>query len=585
MRRGLSFKLSGFFVVIALLAAATAVWLIERQFAAELLTRIEAEMTAQTRIIALMPQTQIARDVADLAQRSGARLTLIDAAGRVLADSDPHVDDPDNHLDRSELQEARLRGNGVAVRYSRTLKMEMIYLAMPLLEGQKIVGYVRLARPVSEVAVSDAPLRQPLTRGILLILFFSLLAALVLTVRMVSPLKRLVSFTRRIRGGGTTGIIRIGSQDEIGELAENINGLVAALEEKIRAADDQRRKLESVFAGMAEGVLVLDSDLRIETVNRGMEAMVGRPAGDAVGRTLLEAFQNSPLHDALERFRRIQKPVFAEIVLGDANPLVMDVAISAVADDRAGAGKTLLVFHDMTRQKRLERMRTDFVANVTHEIRTPLTAILGFVETLQQGALDDREKALAFLRTIHLNAQRLNRLVDDLLTLSAIELGEARLHLEKVDVSRGLEQALAVMTPQAADKGVGIVRKLSGGLPPIRADRDRLMQILLNILDNAVKFTPAGGQITVAAATEEPGLLTLRIADTGIGIPQGEIPRLGERFYRADKMRSRELGGTGLGLSIVKHLLQAHGGRMAIDSAPGSGTTVSLMFPVFEESR
>ncbi|MBE0557556.1 MAG: PAS domain-containing sensor histidine kinase, partial [Proteobacteria bacterium] len=228
-------------------------------------------------------------------------------------------------------------------------------------------------------------------------------------------------------------------------------------------------------------------------------------------------------------------------------------------------------------------IRTDFVANVTHEIKTPLTAIIGFVETLEQGAIDDREKARAFLWTIHENAQRLNRLVDDLLTLSGIELGEAHLRPEPLPVEEALDQALAVVAARIAEKRLTVIRKIAADVPPIRADKDRLVQILLNVLDNAVKFTPAEGTITVAAAPGVDGELVVRIADTGVGIPKGEIPRLGERFYRADKTRSRELGGTGLGLSIVKHLMKMHRGRMSIDSAPGRGTTVSLYFPSMQE--
>jgi two-component system phosphate regulon sensor histidine kinase PhoR len=201
---------------------------------------------------------------------------------------------------------------------------------------------------------------------------------------------------------------------------------------------------------------------------------------------------------------------------------------------------------------------------------------------LLQGALDHREKAVAFLNTIHQNAGRLSRLVDDLLTLSAIELGEAKLFLETVDTARILEQTLALIAPKASEKGVTIVPDIATTLPPIRADRDRLAQIFLNLLDNAVKFSLPEGKVIVSVASEQ-GWVAIQIADSGVGIPREEIPRLGERFYRADKARSRELGGTGLGLSIVKHLLQAHGGSMAIESAPGRGTTVSLRFPVFQE--
>jgi two-component system phosphate regulon sensor histidine kinase PhoR len=197
--------------------------------------------------------------------------------------------------------------------------------------------------------------------------------------------------------------------------------------------------------------------------------------------------------------------------------------------------------------------------------------------------MGDKDKALAFLQTIQANAQRLNRLVDDLLTLSGIELGEAKLHLERLSVEDSLDHALAVVAGQAAEKHLRIVKEIPAGLPAIRGDRDRLAQILLNILGNAVKFTPAGGTVSLSAALGEAGRLTVRIADTGVGIPKGEIPRLGERFYRADKTRSRELGGTGLGLSIVKHLMKAHGGKMTIDSALGHGTTVSLDLPVYQD--
>jgi two-component system phosphate regulon sensor histidine kinase PhoR len=258
----------------------------------------------------------------------------------------------------------------------------------------------------------------------------------------------------------------------------------------------------------------------------------------------------------------------------------MDVTISAVNDGTGGERKTILVFHDVTRLKRLERIRTDFIANVTHEIRTPLTAIIGFTETLQQGALENRETAGRFLDTIRENAERLNRLVDDLTTISVLEMGEVKLQLEGLSIEEEIEKALLVTGGRAAEKGLIIRKDIPPELPSVSADRDRLTQILINIIDNAIKFTPEGGKISVAALPEGKDFLALRIADTGPGIPEAELPRLGERFYRVDKTRSRDLGGTGLGLSIVKHLMKTHGGRMHIASVLGKGTTVSLFFPV-----
>ena len=584
MKTGLFTKLLIAFVATGILVAAAAEFLVERQLKKGFIRWTEDEMTAEANIISLMPMEEIAKQAVELAERSRSRLTLIDSLGRVITDTDLRDVEMDSHLNRSEIQEARLKGNGASIRFSHTLQIDMLYVAFLLGDQKQPKGYIRLSRSLQEVTGSIDQLRQTVLQDLLMVIFFSLLIALLFSLRQISPIRKLAAFTEKARTGSLSGQIRIESRDEIGALAENINGMVEVLHEKIRNTDEERRKLQSVFAGMVEGIVVLDSRHRIETINRGMEEMIGSRSGEMIGRTLLEAFRNIPLHDALGRFEATREKVVQEITLGDENPVVLDVTLSAVQGENVGEQKTMLVFHDVTRLKKLERIRTDFVANVTHEIRTPLTAIIGFVETLQQGAVDDREKTLEFLRTINENAQRLNRLVDDLLTLTGIELGEMTLHPEVLSLADILNQVLIVVEARVSEKNLRIVKEIPAEAPKIMADRDRLAQILLNIVDNAVKFTPAGGTVTVTASSEEQGCLTVRIADTGVGIPKGEIPRLGERFYRADKTRSRELGGTGLGLSIVKHLMQAHGGRMAIDSAPGHGTTVSLHFPISPEA-
>jgi len=584
MKIRLSHKFIVAFLVIGVAAVTVAGLLIQRELKTDLTIRIEEEMAAGARIIALMPAAEIARHAGELAERTRARLTLIDAAGRVTADSELGDQETDDHLNRSEIQEARLRGLGKAIRYSHTLKKEMLYVAIPLREGSRTTGYVRLSRPLAEITLTIDGMGGAFFGILLVTVIAFLLIALLFSLRMLSPIGKLAAFTGKVRTGNVSGTLRIESRDEIGQLSKNINEMVTALQEKIRTADDEKRKLESLFSGMSEGVMVLDAENRIESVNRGMEEMTGRSRGGVIGKTLLEAFRNMELRDALERFRESKETVCEEIGLGDDRSVMMDVTISAVRGEAAGERKTMLVFHDVTRLKKLERIRTDFVANVTHEIRTPLTAIIGFAETLQQGAFENPETARKFLRTIRENAERLNRLVDDLLTLSGLELGEAKLHLEGVRIEEALDQVLAVVEARAGEKGLTIRKEFAGELPLIRADRDRLAQILINILDNAIKFTPVGGTIAITISPGEEDFLTVRIADTGVGIPKGEIPRLGERFYRADRTRSREPGGTGLGLSIVKHLMTAHGGRVIIDSTLGHGTTVSLHFPIFRDS-
>jgi two-component system phosphate regulon sensor histidine kinase PhoR len=580
MTTRLFYKLFGTYLVIAVLAVVIAGFFIERELRTGLTRWIEEDLMAETQIIALMPEREIEKQLQTLAERSRARVTLIDARGLVTLDSNRQTKDLDNHLNRSELQEARVKGKGIATRYSQTLKMDMLYVALPLYEGSHIKGYIRLSRPLLEVDRSVDELHYSIFQVLLLIIILSMIVAFIFSMKVTSPIQEIEAFTDKIRKGDVSGMLMIDSRDEIGQLSKNINDMVAELQEKIRVANEEKWKLRAAFASMAEGVMVLDSQNRIEGLNKGMAEMIGREYADIVAKTPIEAFRNIALQDALNRFRQAGEIVLEEITLGDENPMILDVNISAVKSLPGQDPKTMIVFHDVTRLKKLEQVRADFVANVTHEIKTPLTAIIGFVETLQQGAIDDRAKAQKFLLTIHENAQRLNRLVDDLLTLSSIELGETKLHLEGLALDDVFETALTLISPRAALKNVRIQRDVQPGLPMVRADRDRLVQILVNVLDNAVKFTPEGGSVSITASPEVQGSVVIKITDTGIGISKSELPRLGERFYRIDKTRSREMGGTGLGLSIVKHLMKAHEGSMEIESRLGHGTIVSLHFPV-----
>ena len=580
MTTRLFYKLFGTYLVIAVLAVVIAGFFIERELRTGLTRWIEEDLMAETQIIALIPEGEIEKQSQALAERSRARVTLIDARGLVTLDSNGQTKDLDNHLNRSEIQEARVKGKGTATRYSRTLKMDMLYVALPLYEGSHLKGYLRLSRPLLEVDRSVDKLRFSIFQVLLLIIILSMIVAFIFSMKVISPIQEIEAFTDKIRKGDVSGMLMIDSRDEIGQLSKNINDMVAELQEKIRVANEEKWKLRAAFASMAEGVMVLDSQNRIEGLNKGMAEMIGREYADIVGKTPIEAFRNIALQDALNRFRQAGEIVLEEITLGDENPMILDVNISAVKSLPGQDPKTMIVFHNVTRLKKLEQVRADFVANVTHEIKTPLTAIIGFVETLQQGAIDDRVKAQKFLLTIHENAQRLNRLVDDLLTLSSIELGETKLHLEGLALEDVFETALTLISLRAALKNVRIQRDVQPGLPMVRADRDRLVQILVNVLDNAVKFTSEGGSVSITASPEVQGSVVIKITDTGIGISKSELPRLGERFYRIDKTRSREMGGTGLGLSIVKHLMKAHEGSMEIESTLGKGTTVSLHFPV-----
>jgi two-component system phosphate regulon sensor histidine kinase PhoR len=388
-------------------------------------------------------------------------------------------------------------------------------------------------------------------------------------------------YTDRLRRGEGPGTLIIESSDEMGQLAKNINYLVEELRSQIKSLNEEKGKVEAALASAIEGVIILNSQDRVESMNRSMKGMIGDQYGDILNKTPIEAFRNIDFQKALDRFKASGKPVSEEIILGTGTPIILDVNITSIPGVTAGEEKTMLVFHDVTRLKKLEQVRVDFVANVTHEIKTPLTAILGYIETLEAGAIDDKETARKFLQTISRHAQRLNRLLEDLLTLSNIELGEMKFQFEGVALGGVMDGVLSIMELKVREKKLSVEKNIPEALPLLRADRDRMTQIFLNVLDNAVKFTPEGGTVRIEASETDRDAVVVKITDTGIGVPRDEIERLGERFYRVDKTRSRDLGGTGLGLSIVKHLMMVHRGRMEIESQLGRGTTVSLYFPIW----
>ena len=551
-----------------------------RQIKTELIDGIKNDLIAQARISALLGTGDIVRKLSNLADISRSRVTLIDASGRVKADSEKDLAEMDSHLNRSEIQEARIKGQGEAIRYSRTLGVDMLYIAFPVTEGSEVTGYIRFARPLFEVRKSIDQQYTYIYKCLLIAIIPSFVIAFLLVRRFISPIEKVISYTHKVSGGESLGTLLVEANDDVGQLEKDINRMVLEHQERVRVADQDKAQLEAAFASMTEGVLVINNQDRIEFLNRSLKDVLGNEGiTDILDKTPLEAFRNVELQDALDLFRDSGTPVLRKINLGQEEPIILDVTISAVQGLPEGKQKTMMVFHDVTRLKKLEKIREDFVANVTHEIKTPLTAIIGFIETLEDGAINEEETAKRFLHIISENAHRLERLVDDLLVLSSIELGEMKLRIENVSIADAIDNVLPMFETKAADKSLAIDKKISDKLPFIGADRDKLAQILVNILDNAIKFTPSGGKISIAALQDEKGFVVVRVMDTGIGIPKMEILRLGERFYRVDKTRSRELGGTGLGLSIVKHLMRAHNGSVDIESQVGKGTTVSLSFP------
>jgi two-component system, OmpR family, phosphate regulon sensor histidine kinase PhoR len=398
--------------------------------------------------------------------------------------------------------------------------------------------------------------------------------------RVTRPVVDMQSIARQMSEGNFLVRAPSRSTDEIGTLGRSLNVLAARLREKVQDLEQERAKVTAILDGMVEGVVAVDGHEHVLVMNERARAIFGLGAMRGERKPFLEVIRNVELHE-LFRDSRAGSPGFVlrrEVRLAAPNGRVLEVQALplALGGDEWGL---VMVLHDVTELRRLEDVRTEFVANVSHELRTPLTAIHGYLETLLEGALEEPEHARKFLEIVFRHTERLGRLISDLAELSNIELGRITLALAPTPLDEVVDSVVAIIGPRAARGGVRLASAIPPGLVAVTADHDRLVQILINLVDNAVKYTPRGGDVRIGAEPIAGDRVEVTVTDTGIGIPRSDLPRITERFYRVDKARSRELGGTGLGLAIVRHLVLAHGGELAIESEVEQGTTVRFTLP------
>jgi two-component system phosphate regulon sensor histidine kinase PhoR len=509
---------------------------------------------------------------------SGARVTVIAESGEVLADSEADPRTMENHANRPEIREAYASGEGRSIRHSVTLDKDLLYLA----ERQEMPGgppvVLRFALPVAAVDELLGQFRRQLAAASLVLLVVTGAAALVVSRYLSRRVERLKDFSRRVADGDFQPIAADRTGDALEALAQSLNDTAARLGSTIRTLKDERNLSAAILASMVEGVAVINAAERLVFANPAFAEILDLDVPPKPGSGLLEVVRQTQLIEAIRHVLHGEPTVHAEIVTGTVKQRHFASTVTAVrAEEAIGA---VAVLHDITDLRRLERVRQDFVANVSHELKTPLTAIQGFAETLLGGAVDDKENRRHFLEIILDHAQRLARLTDDLLELSQIEAERLELEIRPLRVVDLVESCLETARVVAAEKNIQIGFEAPRALPEIAADRRRIAEVLQNLLDNAVQYTQPGGRITVKAEAANDAVV-LTVADTGIGIPKADQARIFERFYRVDRARSRVGGGTGLGLAIAKHLVEAHGGRMWVESEVGRGSQFHFAVPVF----
>jgi two-component system, OmpR family, phosphate regulon sensor histidine kinase PhoR len=537
--------------------------------------------------------SQLRSVVRELSARALARITVVSPDGRVLADSavaDNDLPAVENHRSRPEILQALTTGRGTDIRPSHTTGERTLYLAVAVKDlGQPDSSMLlRLGMPMAQLDQEIKKLQRSLTIAFGSAFLISVAFSMWLARSITQPLSDIATVAQQLVAGIPGIRIQTTARDEVGLLADTLNRMTDQLGTKIRELSEDRAQLLAMLISMVEGVMVLDYRGTVLQVNPALERMLYVSGSEARGRNYAEVIRHPQLIELTSTVLKTRMGQGEEITLAPTGKC-LQVEASVAGGQRENEACVVLVFHDITELRRLEKIRKDFVANVSHELRTPLTSIKGYVEALLDGRKDDPKTTTDFLEIILKQSDRLNLIIEDLLELSKIESGQVLFKREPFHVQNVIERTLATMKPLADKKGHRLISWVAPDLPLVIGDEEHLVQVLTNLIDNAIKYTPEDGTVTVAAhrATSGPSptgsmsdQIDLTVTDTGMGIPEQDRPRVFERFYRVDKARSRELGGTGLGLAIVKHIVEGHGGQVWVEANVPTGSRFVVRLPV-----
>jgi two-component system phosphate regulon sensor histidine kinase PhoR len=582
MFRNIRWRIAIPYVILILLAMVGLVVYLSDLVREAHLADLEAQLTAEAQLIgdalASSPAWSepdsdldlLARHYADLL---GARVTLIGADGTVLGESHEDWTQMDNHLYRPEVQQAMARGQGSSIRFSETVGYEMMYAAVPVTAEGRVMGIVRVALPLRQIEANVARLRQALLSATLLTASLAGLLALLIAERTAQPVRRLTEVVQRMTQGDLSARLLPTTRDEIGTLTRAFNQMAGRLRETIATLTEERSRLAAVLDNMADGVLITDGDGRVRLINPAAARLLGTDTEAALSCSFAQVARDHRLIALWQQCRELGEEQI-ELVEVDRRGPFLQAVLTPLQDAEPRA--CLVILQDLTRVRRLETVRRDFISNISHELRTPLASLRALVDTLRDGALEDPPAAQRFLNRIETEVDALAQMVQELLELSRIESGRVPLRLAPVAVADVVLPPVERLRPQAERFVLRLTVDLPPDLPPVLADEERIQQVVTNLVHNAIKFTPSGGEVAISAAAGGDEVV-VSVRDTGVGISADDLPRIFERFYKADQ--ARRSGGTGLGLSIARHIVQAHGGRIWADSVEGKGSTFYFSLP------
>lgn len=549
-------------------------------------TRVDLEVNGRLlerqvlRLLSPLDAQAMDRFCKDAAGRTVTRVTVILPDGRVVGDSDEMPANMASHLDREEVRDAYLGEVGVNIRHSDTLKQDMMYVALPLYADQKLSGVLRTSIPVTAIDERIGTIRSRIAIGALLVALLASGVSWFVSKRITTPIERMRDGAKRFASGDLYHRLPSPDTFEFSGLAESMNQMAEQLQQRVDEITSQRKKTEAVLSSMREGVIATDLEQRVISINPAAARMFGVPMERIQGRSVLEIVRNHGFQELMDRCLSTGESLESDIVYHQNGERTFNVHCTPLLDALQKRMGGLVVISDVTQLRRLENMRRDFAASVSHEIKTPLTAIKGFVETLCMGELEDREETRRFLTIIDKHVNRLATIINDLMQLSRIERDDEiqQIGLEYCLLDNILNAAIGLCAGAIREKGVDVRFSCEADLGGC-FDATLLEQAAVNLLDNAIKYSSEKSAIHIEALTVD-GEIQIRFRDQGMGIAGKHLPRLFERFYRVDRARSRKLGGTGLGLAIVKHIAQAHGGTVTVTSELEKGSTFTLHLPI-----
>lgn len=571
------------FSIIMITVCSILFFYLDSLFYKDYLERLKLDIVSQTLVVKTLlisrkqEKVSVIKISKDFGNSFGSRFTIIDYKGIVIADSflsGKQIKKLENHINRNEIQEAKRNGHGWSERFSTTIKKKILYYA-EYVEDNNFNGFIRVAIPIDHLSAISKNFGKSISIVILVIFFSSLLIALIAFNLVSKPIRILVQQADQIASGNFSMKIFVNKKDEVGELAKSLNKMNSNIRSRISEIIENNSKFETVLLAMFEGVMVLNSGGSIELMNDSLKKMTGVEI-DPLGKRPIEVIRNSAIQEVSEDVLKMKSPSVItreEFIL----PLKKHLLIHATPVFNKGEILgSVIVFSDITELRRLELVRKDFVANVSHELRTPVSNIQGYAETLLDGALKDNN-ARDFVDIIHAEAKRLSFLINDILELSKVESGSYKLNIESgVDLKDLVYKAILKLSHDIKLKKINVVNEIPDNIK-INCDKGMIIQVLINLIDNAIKYSPDGLMVNIYAEKSGDSSIKVNVKDQGIGIPNRDISRIFERFYRVDKSRAKNSGGTGLGLSIVKHIVQLHGGDVFVESQEDHGSIFSFI--------